>query len=131
MEAKDIISMIIGFIVMSLGLIPFLEKWKVINLGLSKTLENVLAANIAIYLVAGLGLYLVVESFIEITQSNAIGSLSLIIAGIITLIGLIPVLSQFGVLPFNLPFTLSQIIFQMIFIVEGIFLIIAGFAMEL
>jgi len=131
MEGKDFFSLIVGFIVLALGAVPLLEGMKVFNLGLTKILSGVLAANIAVYLVAGLGLYLAIESIIEITNSNSIGGFSLIIALLVTVLGLIPILSNFGILPFNLPFALSQMVFQIIFIIEGLFLIIAGFAMEM
>ena len=131
MEPRDYWSMFIGFVVLALGAIPFLEKANVFNLGLTKTVEKALAANIAIYLIAGLGLYLAIESIIEITNSNAFGGFSMIVALVVTVIGLIPILINFGVLPFKMPFELSQTIFQILFIVEGLFLIIAGFAMEM
>ena len=131
MEAKDWMSILVGIVVLALGIIPFLETLKIVNLGLSKMLGNVLAANVAIYLVAGLGLYLAIESIIEITNSNAFGGFSLLVAAVVTIVGLIPILSGFGLLPFKINLTLSQTIFQIIFIVEGLFLIIAGFAMEL
>lgn len=131
MEKKDWLSLFIGVIVFIYGLFPLLHNWGIgpewFSMGFLQAIGNIIP-----YLIAGLGFYLMVNSVIEITNSNSIGWMSFMIAILILAIGALKTLSVFGVGPawFALTF-IKGVIFNVIFIVEGLFLMIAAFAMEL
>ncbi|MBN1543920.1 hypothetical protein JW898_00480 [Candidatus Woesearchaeota archaeon] len=133
MEAKDIISFIVGILLFALGLLPLLSK-----LGIGPSWFNVwsfLPVTIISWIVAVGALYLVIDSVIEITNSSAIGFVSIIIAFVCLLIGVLPILANFGIGPsfFALGFLgpVSRYLFDLVFIIEGVFLMIAMIAMEM
>lgn len=129
METKDWISMLVGAILFCLGLLPMLAAQKV---GPSWFSLSFLPTVIFTWIVAIAGLYLLVESFIEITNSNVIGWWSFFLAAAMLVIGILPIIHTFGYGPswFVFPW-LNEVIYRVIFMIEGLFLIIAGFAMEL
>ena len=123
MQARDWISGIIGLIIFLLGLMPIFGKF---------TFLNDLAPSLLTWIVAGAGLYLAVNSIIEITNSNIVGWWSFAVAITVLIIGLFPLLHTFGVGPAWFEFKwLGRTAYNIIFIIEGIFLMIATFAMEL
>jgi hypothetical protein len=133
MEAKDIISFIAGALLLALGLLPLLNKF-----GIGPDWFNVwsfLPITILSWIIAVGALYLVIDSVIEITNSSAIGFISIIIAFVCLLVGVLPILSGFGIGPafFNLGFLggASTMIFNIVLILEGLFLMIAMIAMEM
>jgi hypothetical protein len=131
MEAKDWMSGIIGAAIFALGLIPILESFKVLNLGFSKVFEvNWFTAAIP-FVLAIFGFYLAMESITELMNSNHIGWLSFFIGAAIMVVGLLPALQKFGIGPGLFGLEIPAMIYQIIFIVEGFFLMIAMFAMEL
>jgi len=78
------------------------------------------------------GFYLVVNSFIEITNSNIVGWASLIVAAVISLLGVLHVLGSIGKLSGFLAVQwIPGIMFDITFMVLGLFLMIATVAMEL
>ncbi len=120
MQIKDWISFFVGAAVFLLGFLPLFKKM------------DILPIAVFAYIASAAGFYLMINSVIEITNSNIIGWWSFIIAVIVLLIGLPPMLSSFGVGPAWFNFTwVSQTIYHIIFMVEGAFLMIACFAMEL
>jgi len=132
-EAKDIVSFIVGAILFALGLLPLLSK-----LGVGPAWFNVwsfLPATIIAWVVAVGALYLVVDSVIEITNSSAVGFVSIIIAFICLLVGVLPILAGFGIGPsfFALGFLgpVTDYLFNIVFMLEGLFLMIAMIAMEM
>lgn len=129
MEAKDWLSGIVGVIVFALGLMPLLEQFGVLGTNVAGLLTGASAA--IPYILAILGFYLAIESIIELTNSNHIGWMSFFIGAAIMLIGLLPALASFGIGPGLFGFELPQTVYYVIFIVEGLFLMIAMFAMEL
>jgi hypothetical protein len=131
MEAKDWMSGLVGVIVFLLGLLPLLESLKVLKTNVSAILQTNWFSAAAPYLLAILGFYLAIESIIELTNSNHIGWTSFLIGGIVMLVGLLPVLQTFGIGPGLFGLTIPAIAYQIIFMVEGFFLMIAMFAMEL
>jgi hypothetical protein len=131
MEAKDFISGFVGFIVFLLGLIPILESFGVLQTGFSAFLGSGAFVAAIPFVLAILGFYLAIESVIELTNSNHIGYISFIIGGIIMLIGLLPALQAFGIGPGLFGFELPVTVYHIVFLIEGIFLMIAMFAMEL
>ncbi len=133
METKDWMSGFIGLIVFSLGAIPLLEGFNVFNLGISQILHTGWFIAIVPYILAIAGFYLLIESIIEITNSNSIGYMSFLVGAVVMAVGTLPVLHTFGIGPdwFSLGFLSNPIIYQILFMVEGLFLMIAAFAMEL
>lgn len=129
LSAKDWVSFLVGAVIAAFGLLPILNR---INVGPSWFALEFLPIAVFSYIVAGAGFYLMIESVIEITNSNAVGWVSFIIAAVVLVIGILPALARFGIGPgwFSFPW-LSPFVYQIIFIVEGLFLMIAMFAMEM
>lgn len=133
MEMKDWLSGLVGVLVFAAGLLPLLSRFGV---GSSWMALDIITVGILKYLVAGFGLYLIINSMIEITNSNSIGWISAIVAVVVILAGLLPTLAAFGVGPswFALGFmseSITLLIYQVLFMIEGLFLMIAAFAMEM
>ncbi|MBW2965232.1 hypothetical protein KY363_07280 [Candidatus Woesearchaeota archaeon] len=133
MEAKDILSFIVGLLLFALGVLPLLNKFKI-----GPSWFNVwgfLPVTIVSWVVAVGALYLVIDSVIEITNSASIGFLSIIIAFVCLLVGVLPILAGFGIGPsfFSLSFlgVVSKYLFDIVFMAEGLFLMIAMVAMEM
>ena len=123
MQMRDWISGIVGAVIFLLGLLPLIGKFEFLN--------N-LPVSLLIWIVAGAGLYLLMNSLIEITNSNIVGWWSFIVAITVLVIGLLPLLHSFGIGPAWFEFKwLSRSVYNVIFVVEGFFLMIATFAMEL
>ena len=120
MQAKDWISFLVGAFVFLMGFLPLWSKLHFLPVALFS------------YIASAAGFYLLVESVIEITNSNVIGWWSFIIACIVLVVGFPPMLASFGIGPAWFDFKwISQTIYHIIFMVEGILLMIACFAMEL
>ena len=123
MQMRDWISGLIGAIIFLLGLLPMLGKF---------TFLNNLPVSLLTWIVAGAGLYLAMNSIIEITNSNIIGWWSFGVAITVLVIGLFPLLHSFGIGPSWFQFNwLNRTAYNIIFVMEGVFLMIATFAMEL
>lgn len=123
MQPRDWISGIAGLIIFLLGLLPMLGKF---------TFLNNLPVSLLTWIVAGAGFYLAINSIIEITNSNIVGWWSFGVAITVLIIGLLPLLHSFNIGPAWFEFKwLSRTAYNIIFIVEGVFLMIATFAMEL
>ena len=123
MQARDWISGLVGLIIGLLGLLPLLGKF---------TALNNLPISLLIWIVAGAGFYLAINSIIEITNSNIIGWWSFGVAITVLIIGLLPLLNSFSIGPVWFEFKwLTRTAYNIIFIIEGFFLMIATFAMEL
>ena len=123
MQMRDWISGAVGAVIFCLGLLPMLGYF---------TFLNSLPITLLTWILAGAGLYLAVNSVIEITNSNIVGWWSFGIAMAVLVIGLLPLLHSFGIGPGWFAFTwLGRTAYNIIFIIEGVFLMIATFAMEL
>ena len=123
MQTRDWISGLIGAVKFLLGLLPLLGKFEFLN--------N-LPVSLLTWIVAGAGFYLAVNSIIEITNSNIVGWWSFGVAITVLIIGLFPLLHSFGIGASWFEFNwLNRIAYNIIFIIEGVFLMIATFAMEL
>jgi hypothetical protein len=133
MEAKDIISFIVGLLLFALGLLPLLAGFGIGPAWFD--LFKFLPVTVFSWIIAVGALYLVVDSVIEITNSSAIGFVSIIIAFICLAIGVLPILASFGIGPafFSLSFlgAVGKYLYNIIFILEGVFLMIAMVAMEM
>ena len=122
MQLSDWISGAVGLIVFLLGFLP-LMKW--FN-------TDFLPLIILTWIVALAGLYLLVDAIVEITNSNIIGWITFWVAAAAMIIGLFPILHSFGIGPLWFEFRwLSRAAYHFVFIIEGVFLIIATFAREL
>lgn len=119
MEAKDWISGLVGAVILCLGLFPLLNARGV---GPSWFALSFPVKLLGYVIVVG-GFYLIINSFIEITNSNVVGWLSFLIAAIITVLGVLQVLGKIT--------WISGMVFNIIFIILGFFLVIATFAMEM
>lgn len=125
-DPKTLANLFIGLVVIALGLLPLLNYFGLIGFTLPAFLSNVVA-KIALYVIAGLGIWLLIDGFLE---DSHIRMITIVIALVVLVLGLIPLLSSFGVIgsvPF-LSFVLQPMVFNVIFVIEGIFLIIAAFA---
>lgn len=119
---KSMPSVLIGLILLALGGIPLLSLMGIIAFTLPTFLTGIVSA-IVLWLLAVGGLYLIIESFWEFDEP--IGKVALLVGLIILAAGLIPLLQQFGIIGFGLP--IGPILYNIIFVVEGILLIISAF----
>ncbi|MBW2977642.1 hypothetical protein KY331_02245 [Candidatus Woesearchaeota archaeon] len=126
---KDWLSFLIGAIVAALGFLPILNR---LNVGPKWFALNFPPVTVLSFIVAAAGFYLLVESVIEITNSNAIGWISFFVAVFVLIIGILPSLAKVGFGPSWFAFAwLSPFIYHLIFVIEGLFLMVAMFAMEM
>jgi len=119
-EPKYWISLVAGVIVVALGGIPLLNSWGVLGF----SLPFALSMNILLWLVAAVGAYLLIDTFLS--EDDAVMWTSAIIAVVILAIAIIQILSNFGVIGFGIPF-ITLTLLRVLFVVEGVGLIIAGF----
>ena len=114
----------IGLIGLAIGALGVLSLIKILPFELSRTLM--------IWVAALAGIILLYASIVEITNSNIMGTVSLIAAGVILIISLLPLFNSFGWFGSWAEFKwLSDIIYKIALVIEGAFLMIATFAMEL
>lgn len=118
------ISFFVGLLIFLLGLFPLIGKSNWIPL--HDTIFGVVAA----YIVAFAGLYIIVDSFFEFTFHSGIGITTLLIGLVVCALGVIVVLDNMGVVAWGVSGWLSPIIYQVLFILEGLFLMIACFIMD-
>ncbi|MBI5390798.1 hypothetical protein HZB02_04860 [Candidatus Woesearchaeota archaeon] len=131
-ETKDYLSLLAGFVLTALGLLPLLANLLPASVP-SWFAFSWVPTQIFSYLVAIFGFYLAVESIIEITNSNHIGWWSFLAAVIFFGLGLVQIMHNVGNIgPSWFSFSwIPAIAYYIIFIVEGLFLMIACFAMEM
>jgi len=119
-------SLIVGVLLLALGLIPLLNGAGLLGFGLPGFLSGIIGT-IAIYIVAGGGLYMIIDGFLEgVDEPN--GMFTLVVGIIILACGIINILNGFGIIGFAIPF-MSATVYNIIFIVEGLFLAIGAFFM--
>lgn len=129
LQARDWLSFLIGVILGAMGLLPFLHS---LGKGPEWFALSWLSVEILSYIIAAGGFYLIINSLIEITNSNIIGWISFFIAGLITLTGILKVLGEREIVTgFFAIGWISPMFYYFIFMILGLFLIIATFAMEL
>lgn len=119
MEAKDWISGLVGLLILCLGLFPLLNAS---GIG-PEWFDLSLPVKLLSWVVVIGGFYLIINSFIEITNSNVVGWVSFFISAVITVLGVLQVLGKIA--------WISGIVFNIVFIIVGFFLIVATFAMEM
>jgi len=129
MQLKDWFYGIVGVIILSLGLLPTLSK---MGIGPAWFELNFLPVQLFTWILAAGGAYLLIGSIREITNSNIVGWWSFIVATIVLLIGLFPLLNSFGMGPEWFAFSwISVTVYHILFMIEGLFLMIATVAVEL
>lgn len=119
-EPKYWLSLISGLIIIALGGIPLANSWGWISFNLPFGLT----LNILLWFVAAAGAYLLIDSFLS--EDDMVMWTSAIVAVLILAIAIIQILSNFGIIGFSIPF-LSLMLLRILFVVEGIGLVIAGF----
>lgn len=121
MQMRDWIIGAIGALVGAFGIVSLLG---IMFSDISKTA--------LVWIAALAGIILLYAAIIEITNSNILGTISIIAAGIALVVSLLPALNSIGLLGAWAAFGwLGGIIYKLVLIVEGILLAIATFAMEL
>ncbi|HIH37974.1 hypothetical protein J4460_07285 [Candidatus Woesearchaeota archaeon] len=124
-DPKNWGSALLGVILLILGIIPLLNKFGVIKFGLPGFLSGIISS-IIVYILAITGLLLVIDGFME---DDALRVITLVIGLLIFLAGLLEILKKLNVIGFSIPFIGNELFINIIFILEGILLIIAAFAM--
>ncbi|MDD9953093.1 MAG: hypothetical protein OXR66_02050 [Candidatus Woesearchaeota archaeon] len=119
--ARHWISFFVGLLLGLFGLFNLLGKTAWLG-PLAGVTGSVLA-----YILAIGGLYVIIDSFFEFTFHSGMGLTTLLIGLVVFGLGLVNVLSGFGVLGFSVP--IPNLVYHMLFIVEGIFLMIGTFTM--
>ena len=121
MQMRDWVIGVIGIVVGALGL-----------LSLIKILPFDLPRGALIWIAAIAGIILLYASIIEITNSNIMGTVSIIAAGVVLIISLLPALNNIGWLGDWASLSwIGESVYKIILIIEGVFLAMATFAMEL
>lgn len=121
MQMRDWVIGIIGVIFGAIGL-----------LSLIGILPFELSRSILIWASAIAGLILLYAAIIEITNSNVMGTISIIVAGAALVVSLLPALNSIGWLGSWAEFGwIGEAMYKIILVIEGVFLAIATFAMEL
>ena len=121
MQMRDWIIGVIGLIVGALGLLSLL---KILPFGLSR--------GALVWIAAIAGIILAYAAIVEVTNSNIMGPISIIAAGVILIFALLPALNSMGILGSWAAFGwVGETAYKLVLVVEGAFLAIATFAMEL
>jgi len=117
------ISFFVGIIIFLLGLFPLIDKTEWLGP------LNSVVGQILIYILAFGGLYIIVDSFFEFTFHSGLGITTLLIGLVIFGLGLIVILHSMGVIAFTITF-LSNIVYYILFMLEGLFLMLGCFVMD-
>ncbi|MBR9675525.1 hypothetical protein GOV05_00795 [Candidatus Woesearchaeota archaeon] len=124
-DKKHWVSLVIGLLLTALGVIPLLSASGLIGFDLPGFIGGLIGSLVSLFVIAGAGVYLLINSFFE---DHHIFWITLITSLIVIALGSIPILYEYGKIGFTIPYGL--IIYQILFIVEGVLLIIAAFAMD-
>jgi len=116
-------NLIVGFLLLSLGIIPFLHSFGFIGFTLPGFMGNIIG-KIALWVIAAIGVWLIIDGFME---DDTIRMVTLLVAVVFLAVGVIQILHTFGVIGFQVPF-LTLNVYYAIFAIEGLFLIIGAFA---
>lgn len=128
MSARDWISFFVGLLLFAVGLIPLLNKFGVLPFGLPGFMTG-LIASIFFWIIAIAGLYIIIDGLIE-PAGHMIHTMLIVTGILFVLIGLVPILNQFGVIKFDIPFLKDLIVYNIIITIEGLMLMSAGFTMR-
>ena len=123
-EPKGQISILVGLVIVALGLLPLLNTWGMVSFTLPKIVLDVLPT-IALFTIPALAIFLFIDA---IDEDDTIKGLTIILGLVFLALGVIQLLNRFGVIGWALP--ISDMVYQIIFAIEGLFLVIATFAMD-
>lgn len=118
---RDTISFFIGLLLAAFGILPLLFQWGVVKFQIP--LIGNLAVTVLVWIVAVAGLYVLIDGFIE-PPAHALHWMLILVGLVLAIIGLIPILNGFGIVPFTLPF--NDMIYRIIITLEGLLLMIGG-----
>ncbi|MEK6943316.1 MAG: hypothetical protein AABX00_04600 [Nanoarchaeota archaeon] len=119
MQARDWIIGLIGVAIGALGVLSLMGMFD-------------LPRALMLWIAAIAGFILLYASIVEITNSNVMGTVSLIAGLVILLISFLPVLNDLGAFGTWASFSwIGDVIYKIVLVIEGIFLAMATFAMEL
>lgn len=124
-EPNGWFSLLIGFMLTILGVVPLLNSAGIIGFNLPGFILSLPGSLISLFLIAGAGVYLLIDSFFE---DGFFFGLSLITSFIMIVMGAIPILHNFGIIGFTIPYGI--VIYNILFTIEGFLLIVAAFAMN-
>ncbi len=119
-EPKYWVSLISGLIVIALGGIPLLNSWGLLGF----SLPIVIGSPILLWVVAVVGAYLLIDTFLS--EDDTIMWISAGVAFVILAIAIIQILNGMGIIGFGIPF-ITQTVLNVLFVIEGIGLLVAGF----
>ena len=128
MSFRDWLSFFVGLGIFLVGIVPLLGHFGVLPFGLPAAL-NTLLGSVAVWIIAIAGVYIIIDGIIE-PDRNMLHMLLLGMGALFVIVGLIPILHMFGVIPFTIPFLDNLIVYNAILTVEGIMLMTAGFTMR-
>ena len=114
----------VGILVTALGLVPLLNTWGVIGFNWPEVVLN-LIPGVAIWALPALALFLFADA---VDEDDTIRAVTIVLGLVFLAFGAIQILNKFGVIGFGLD--LSDVVYQIAFVVEGLFLTIATFAMD-
>ena len=115
--ARKNIGLMLGIVILVIGAVGVLGKIGIFSFNVS------LPLNIMAWILAGGGLYLIIESATEIGSRRTI---AMLVALVVLLLTLIPILNQLGIIAFSIP-GLSLIVYHVLLVVEGFFLVVNAF----
>jgi len=121
---RDTVSFFIGLILLALGLIPLLSYFKVIGFALPGFLSG-LIGSIFIWIIAVGGAYIVIDGFIE-PPLHSLHWILILLGFVFLVIGLVPLLHKFNVIPFTINFLESMVVYNIVIAVEGFLLLVGG-----
>ena len=120
-SGKKITSFVLGVVILAIGILPLLENFGMISF----TVPFIgFATKIAFWIFAAGGLFILVDAHLE---GHSLKMPSTILGILLLAVGLIEILYSFEVIGFHIPF-LNEMIFYILFALEGLFLVIAAFA---
>ena len=119
------LSFFTGLIIFLLGLFPLIgkESW----LG---PLSSSVIGKIAVFIIAFGGLYIIIDSFFEFTFHSGVGIATLLIGLAVFGLGLVSILHSMDVISFGFAFLEIAIVWQILFLMEGLFLMLGCFIMD-
>jgi hypothetical protein len=113
-------SFFVGALIFVLGFLPLIGKAPAI-------LDNV-PAQVLSFVVAFGGLYLIIDSFFEYTFHSGVFLVSFLVGLLVFGFGLVSVLHEMGKIAFSV--TIDSIVYNILFMLEGLFLMLACFVMD-
>jgi lysylphosphatidylglycerol synthetase-like protein (DUF2156 family) len=118
---KSILSLILGVILLTLGIIPLLNKLDVIKWQLPPIPKIVL-----LVLLSTGGFYLIIDGLIEHSVGSSLAWISIIVGLLVVTMGLIPLLNIFNIISLEFTF-ITVVMINIAFVVTGILLVIGAF----